>query len=846
MMTFCLLLAAPALALADDAGLPVVCSNIYNTIPLLNPLHIKIKNETEEYAIQLSHLPNVKLTGVLDNAITGRRIPLIWDPLDAPRLSYAVNLTQGEWTLTFRSEYLYKTSETTSSSAARHSIAYQPVIEVKDALAAKDVLEDRSIVYRYKEEYEHVITTCRDYLNQHTIDAYSSFHPCIKKEIYKEFIEQKKRFIQAICSDEKLCEYHIKELQRFEIDKNIIDTQCSLTPSSGSESRQFKIQPSDLFSYVGNNNVPLWNSRNSDIVVTVGPITKEQRQAAGQPTDSGRSDSSAKPLSTAVDAMGASEWRAATGRSFSDATPQVLVDMFSILAEIAFERAKAKSFSLLSDKARDVVCAKLTGTALRKAAADADAEALKWLPQGDAPLLPQTCEVIQGLRIQELAASGKSLYTAFLRDLVALSLMSVTQHKSLDANSLEVNLLEPLLQPLLSAVQMHVLNVGTLTERDVQVMFLTLAKDYVKITDSMRGDGALQPALCPVRLALAVVAECQARGGCDAPAISEYLQKPEKYLSDSQCQEQWNRFLPNTSLLISRGLEIVRPSKALAPQLLLRNLTSFMLDVIALLAKHSPNLRFPFDQESLTALGNIISGVLEQEIQMVLTGGGRFVTHGLASATSKPIDGSATTYLRKFTAVTGAIASYAQSYAANGEALDDKQAKAQREARKRAIESMMELTTSRSARAGDFIASLGIMPGVSVFGGQAGPGVKDDGVNKLQYAQLALPTGIALQWLPKASSCLGWHLQVSFVDLAQFVSFDGSARPSMNSLTWADFVLVGLQGGILLGNSPNALFFLGADLRYAPTLSFQDPPGKQGVFRGSFNVGYYVPFFDFN
>jgi hypothetical protein len=81
----------------------------------------------------------------------------------------------------------------------------------------------------------------------------------------------------------------------------------------------------------------------------------------------------------------------------------------------------------------------------------------------------------------------------------------------------------------------------------------------------------------------------------------------------------------------------------------------------------------------------------------------------------------------------------------------------------------------------------------------------------------------------------------------------------MNNLRWSDFVMAGVQGGLLLGNSPNALFFLGADLRYSPTLSFQpklssdatpdamaEQDRRRGVFRAALTAGYYVPFFDFN
>ena len=108
-----------------------------------------------------------------------------------------------------------------------------------------------------------------------------------------------------------------------------------------------------------------------------------------------------------------------------------------------------------------------------------------------------------------------------------------------------------------------------------------------------------------------------------------------------------------------------------------------------------------------------------------------------------------------------------------------------------------------------------------------------------------------MQWLPAADKIGGGHLQISFLDLAQFVSFDSGAQLSVNNVKWADFVSIGLQGGALLGKGPNSLFFLGADVRYAPSISFYpaglpESESRRGVFRAGLSFGYYVPIFDFN
>ena len=212
--------------------------------------------------------------------------------------------------------------------------------------------------------------------------------------------------------------------------------------------------------------------------------------------------------------------------------------------------------------------------------------------------------------------------------------------------------------------------------------------------------------------------------------------------------------------------------------------------------------------------------------------------------------------LQKFSALAAAVSSYAQNYSSGDDKLDEKQAKAQRDARKKAIESMMDMTTNRSERTGDIIVSVGANPGIHLLGSQGGPGAS--GQSYFAPPQLSLPMGIAIQGLPGPNlnrhlGRVGWHVQASFIDLAQFVSYDGSANLSMNNLRWSDFVMIGLQGGFLLGSNPNMQFVVGIDTRYAPTQSFLPKPADdstteplRGVFRVGVFASYYVPFFDFN
>ncbi|MFO0882594.1 MAG: hypothetical protein U0894_00120 [Pirellulales bacterium] len=415
--------------------------------------------------------------------------------------------------------------------------------------------------------------------------------------------------------------------------------------------------------------------------------------------------------------------------------------------------------------------------------------------------------------------------------------------------------------------------------------FLSFAKEFVRQSDhllSLPGpqsvtvnngqldidEQSLRDVVCPVRFALAVVSACQHRGGCDAAVVASYLQKPDRFLDDNnRCSPDQQQKWPEMAQFVSRALEVVKPTKATPPAVQLRNVSNLIFDVAERLLAQRKTRAFPLDKASLQAMRSIITGALGQDAQAVLIGFSGLIGRGLDVALHQRRDASLTDddtvtdtmfgkALQKFSALAAAVASYAQNYSSGDDKLDEKQAKAQRDARKKAIESMMDVTTNRSAREGDMIVSLGINPGLSLIGYQTGPGTS--GQSPFYYPQLSLPMGIALQGLPSAKlnrhlRRLGWHVQASFVDLAQFVSYDGSANLSMNNLRWSDFVMIGLQGGFLLGSNPNMQFVVGIDTRYAPTQSFLPKPADdstteplRGVFRVGVFASYYVPFFDFN
>jgi hypothetical protein len=216
--------------------------------------------------------------------------------------------------------------------------------------------------------------------------------------------------------------------------------------------------------------------------------------------------------------------------------------------------------------------------------------------------------------------------------------------------------------------------------------------------------------------------------------------------------------------------------------------------------------------------------------------------------------------LMKFSALLNTIVSYSSTYADDGVPAEQK-----REARQQAIDSLVRAATSRRHRDGEFVVSLGSTVGLDLAGAEL---LTDGGRLGVYYGQLALPMGVALQWLPDPYRLrsvhratkhrfrslrgigVGAHLQLSVIDLGQYLAF--SPNTSQGGIEVAtprldNFFTIGLEAGVLIG-TPSVPFVIGADLRFSPTLfGTGTAPGEGGgAVRAGILVGMYVPFFDFN
>jgi hypothetical protein len=387
---------------------------------------------------------------------------------------------------------------------------------------------------------------------------------------------------------------------------------------------------------------------------------------------------------------------------------------------------------------------------------------------------------------------------------------------------------------------------------------------------------------CGLQLAFAVLSKCVGEGSCTTNQISEIFREPHAHFKaaveglHAMCWDA-GRFIdlgevwPDLDVFASKVVTVFFPESGATGTEMATAAADVFFDIALRLACRGPAERCRDDKNArmLQTLHAIVHAMLQHDVGTVLVETSHLVEQYLLDG-SPPGTAQTTKALHKATALIGAIAAYASTFDSNAEDADA--LAAAREARKRALESLIDTATDRSGRHGDTLVSIGANVGFSVLGHQwlrdtGGPGFVDFFDGEFQSLRLQLPMGIAVQHVldredreegllcNKNIGC-GFHLQLSLVDLGQFLA---SSEGEFKEVTPRDFVTVGLQAGFIVG-SPSMPFVIGADVHWAPSLFPRtytekmpcgddgtcDSTTQSGAIQLGFFVSYYVPFFDIN
>jgi len=179
------------------------------------------------------------------------------------------------------------------------------------------------------------------------------------------------------------------------------------------------------------------------------------------------------------------------------------------------------------------------------------------------------------------------------------------------------------------------------------------------------------------------------------------------------------------------------------------------------------------------------------------------------------------------------------------------------QARRKALEELIDRSSDRKGRDGDWVWSFG-----AGVGARAAGSFGRDGLAGVVETPLTLPIGVAVQWLPgprdgrsilkrnrdrRAEALkqgrslsnnkigLGLHFQASPVDVGQYVFLS----EDISGVCWNEFLSANGQAGLLVGSARSNIV-IAVDYRYVPARA-QGARHELGLA-----LTYYVPFFDFN
>lgn len=349
---------------------------------------------------------------------------------------------------------------------------------------------------------------------------------------------------------------------------------------------------------------------------------------------------------------------------------------------------------------------------------------------------------------------------------------------------------------------------------------------------------------CHARLAVAVVKSCT-KTTCGTDQIQRMMKSPQDYfgvdtaLPQSLCWKSGafvsldDEKLATFRDAVVQGIEVLSaattmkgPERAITIVRLLFSIgreTAGCDDV-------GPSKRC----SQMSNVEDIIVALLQEDYMLALTTATRMVKDNVHLPSA---------FLRG-SELIGAIAAYAKVY----EDTKDDDPKAAREARKKALESLIDSATDRHERGGKTIFSIGSNVSVSGVWNVGRNSMGDLGSDVSWNPQVRVPLGFALQVLPPSTSFgAGFHLGLQLADLGQFVATgeDGA----VGDVRWDSFFSPGLELGALFGKA-HAAFNITFHIEYAPALFEEgsDATGdhRAGALRFGFSAGYYVPFFDLN
>lgn len=525
-------------------------------------------------------------------------------------------------------------------------------------------------------------------------------------------------------------------------------------------------------------------------------------------------------------------------------------EIFSIIAEIAVERAKRRGLAVVKQKIEQGVCElRLNIWSGDKPGRNEAYEVLDDAVVNSAPVvagrtyrLATTCKLVHDTELQALIGQGRALRAAVTSDVVDIAAGEI-EH--------QFTAFPPLAKSASAAVAL-VKRFATdpdaqLTKNDVWLVtdaFLNATWDPPGNNDDLK---ILQMALAAARTYLEAIRLAQDPKEVDLAVIVRMV--IEKYAGNVVDKPANHKLLLEwTNLAIRAASATKEEQSGIVDDLRerLRATLTLAFDAYERVAQNGGEFARWARLISLAAVDGDAPHLISSLADVAKLGAEK-------KCRENP---NACPRLEKLTALLTGISTYALTFEdvdLSDATPEQKAAIAaeKRAARKEVLESVIDATTDRRGRGGDWVWSLGSGVGAMLGGEErvkAGsePVSSANGAEKAKSFDVALhvPVGITFQRLPRrlAWKDIGFHLGLNVLDLGYYLGTEGQPAPD-----WQAILAPGIEIGIpVVLRAQNSFFVIGYTVARAPRYGEASDGQQRTSTRRGFFVQYSLPLFDFN
>jgi hypothetical protein len=512
-------------------------------------------------------------------------------------------------------------------------------------------------------------------------------------------------------------------------------------------------------------------------------------------------------------------------RAFGPVQEDVINELFLSLSEVVIEKAEERGMKVLEQRLLSQVCSPTLG-------------------------FTRTCEVLRKVRLQDLAQSGRMLELALVQDVVALATKalpgSIPMRKQLET-------------ALLAAIDL----VAGRAER-ARGAGVALVLDLLAAMESQLNLSLNPSETDELTTVLSIVVECQKSGACTISEIRKRLEKPQAYYAAGAATARAAVKWEQAERFILTALRVLKPSQDTTEAEQLQSALGLALDLVDWACKSSQGAAVCTGALDMKNVRELVDGILERDLGRTAVAG-----FALISTTSVNQDEE----LRRVSRLASTLGAFLTSSTTAREPTEDER-QARRDARKKALSSLIDEYGSRKNRRGDWVFSVGsdVMtnPGFALLVKQP------ETPTTFHWTPISLNLGLAADY--HSASGWGFHADVSPIDLGGYLAIrpnnhscpsgaqtdeetGGCARETTGNTTDtnnsggavavapADIVRPTTTIGLTyLFPSVDLVVLLGGTLGYSPKLgaSDEDEAARQQSFNGGVALGMYIPIFDFN